>query len=89
MNVLIAAVVLVAALIIGELIFRRHPGAGGLFYNLSGTLAGLLWILAGVFIAWGGSYLLGGLLVVIGINIHRSNFRTAKRTLNGRKSLNG
>lgn len=89
MEMLIAVVVLVAALIIGELLFRRYPGGGGLLYNLSGTLGGLLWILAGIFFAVGGSYLIGFILILVGVNIHRSNYRTAKRTISGRKTLNG
>lgn len=88
MELLILAL-LVAALIIGELVFRRIPGGGGLLYNMSGTIAGLFWILAGVFFAYGGSYLLGFLLVIIGVNIHRSNYRTVKRTMGSRQTLNG
>lgn len=85
----IVLVLLVAALIIGELIYRRHPGAGGLLYNLSGTVGGIFWILIGVFLLYGGAYILGALAVLIGVNIHRSNFRASKRALSGRQTLNG
>lgn len=82
--------VLGALLIVGELIFRRKPGAGGLLYNLSGTLGGIMWVLAGAFLIWGGAYWIGGALVVIGVNIHRSNFRIVKQSLGGtRGKLNG
>lgn len=90
MSSLLPLVALVVLLIIGELIFRRIPGAGGILYNLSGTLGGVVWVLVGAFLVWGGSYLLGGLIIIAGVNIHRSNFRIAKRTFgDGRSRLNG
>lgn len=83
-------IVVLVLVVVGELIFRRIPNAGGLFYNLSGTFAGVIWVLAGAFIIWGGGYLLGGIMVLIGVNIHRSNFKIASETLqNGRGALNG
>lgn len=85
----IVLVLLLAALIIGELIYRRHPGAGGLLYNLSGTVAGVFWVLIGVFLLYGGAYVLGSLVVLVGVNIHRSNFRQSKRTISSRQTLNG
>lgn len=90
MSSLLPLVALVVLLIIGELIFRRIPGAGGILYNLSGTLGGVVWVLVGAFLVWGGSYILGGLIIIAGVNIHRSNFRIAKRTFgDGRSRLNG
>lgn len=86
---LVPILLLLALVLIGELLFRRSPGAGGLLYNMSGTVGGVLWVLAGAFLLWGGSYLIGAILIVVGVNIHRSNFRIAKRELSGRSRLNG
>lgn len=90
MSSLLPFAVLVVVLIIGELIFRRLPGAGGLLYNMSGTIGGIVWVLIGGFLLWGGAYLLGGLIVILGVNIHRSNYKITKSTLSdGRSRLNG
>lgn len=83
----VVLLLILGLILVGELLYRQRPGAGGLLYNITGTAAGVIWVLVGAFLLWGGAYLLGALIIVIGVNIHRSNYRASRKGLRG--SVNG